>query len=106
MTRPIRAEHWNDADGNPAGGITQGRGFIIAWQNGPLAVDGERKEPTGAFVEDIIRSAIDRIEHYQTSKFRCDENVKTLQHLRRALESQRSRTVDRELRGVEGTHQV
>ena len=47
-------EHWVDENGNPAGGITQGVGFTISWQNGPLGTGEERKEPNGAFVENVI----------------------------------------------------
>lgn len=58
MRTPIHQQHDTDANGNPAGGATTGRGFRIDWQNGPLAVDGVRREPTGAFVEDVIAAAL------------------------------------------------
>ena len=29
-------QHWLDMDGNPAGGVSTGKGFTISWQNGPL----------------------------------------------------------------------
>ena len=50
-------EHWSDKDGNPAGGVSSGRGFAISWQNGPLGRGVERREPNGAFVEDVIAAA-------------------------------------------------
>ena len=93
-----------DSDGNPAGGSTYGNGFAIAWQNGPLGRGEDRQEPNGAFVEDIIKAAIDRIEFYQRTKFACERNEITLVNLNQALESQQARTVERESRGVEGTH--
>lgn len=105
MQEGIKSEHWLDANGNPAGGCTFGNGFAISWQNGPLGRGDDRKEPNGAFVEDIIKSAIDRIEFYQDSKFACESNAETLRHLKRALASQESRTANREARGVEGTHE-
>jgi len=101
----IHSEHWNDADGNPAGGTTYGRGFAIGWQNGPLGTGEDRKEPNGAFVEDIIAAAIDRLEFYQSSRYACDENHQALERLEAALDSMHLRTMGRNTRGVEGTHQ-
>lgn len=101
----IREQHAVDENGNPAGGAAVGRGIEISWQNGPLMVDGERREPTGAFVEDVIAAAIGRIEFYQQSKFHCIHNAVALGHLLAAAEVLAERTRDREGRGVEGTHQ-
>lgn len=105
MRSVIIEEHRSDENGNPAGGITQGRGFSIEWQNGPLAVDGVRREPSGAFVEDVIAAAIGRIEYYQESRFHGIHNAVALGHLYAAAEVLAERTRDRESRGVEGTHQ-
>jgi len=99
-------EHWTDADGNPAGGVTSGRGIAISWQNGPLGRGNDRKEPNGAFVEDVITAALGRLEHYQQSKFACSENATAIYNLRMALDALESRTASREDRGVEGTHGV
>ena len=104
MRTPIYERHESDVNGNPAGGVTVGRGFTIAWQNGPLAVDGVRREPNGAFVEDVIAAAIGRIEAYQASRFNCIENATALEHLVAAAEALDSRTKNRVARGVEGTH--
>lgn len=98
--------HNVDEDGNPAGGYTSGVGFSISWQNGPLNVDGVRKEPNGAFVEDVIAAAINRIEFYQGSKFHSLHNASALGHLYAAAEVLAERTRDRLARGVEGSHQV
>ena len=106
MRSSITEHHDVDANGNPAGGQTTGRGFWINWQNGPLAVDGVRREPTGAFVEDIIRAAFGRIECYQATRFACAENAEALLHLRHAAAALEKRTKNREARGVEGTHAV
>jgi len=104
METPIQSEHWNDANGNPAGGSTYGPGFAISWQNGPLGRGEERKEPNGAFVENVIKAVKDRIDYYQASKFACEENAKAAEHLQAALDILNSRTAKREARGVEGTH--
>lgn len=98
----MKSEHWNDMNGNPAGGTTYGVGFTIGWQHGPLGRGENRKEPNGAFVEDIIKAAIDRIEFYQQSKFASEFNAETLRLLAAALAVQITRTVTREARGVEG----
>lgn len=101
-------QHRVDPNGNPAGGITCGRGFNIAWQNGPLVdPDGERGEQNGAFVEDIIAAAYGRLTFYQQAgngKFACLENAIAIEHLEAAFEALGRRTKRREAAGVEGTH--
>lgn len=97
-------EHWSDEMGRPAGGVSSGRGFAISWQNGPLGRGNDRKEPNGAFVEDIIDAVIERIQFYQASEFNCAANADALDHLRSAAIALDSRTKEREARSVEGTH--
>jgi len=101
-------DNWSDASGNPAGGVASGRGFTISWQNGPLGAVGttDRKEPNGAFVEDVIQAVIGRIDFYQLSRFNCSDNAEALEHLHKAAEALERRTKDREARVVEGTHTV
>jgi hypothetical protein len=104
ITTPgFKSQHWSD-DGKPAGGCTYGVGFAISWQNGPLGRGTERKEPNGAFVEDIISAVIDRMKYYQASPFACVANAATIEHLEKALAVQNARTAEREARNVEGTH--
>lgn len=98
------SDHFNDSDGNPAGGTTFGQGFAIGWQNGPLGRGEERREPNGAFVEDVIKAAIDRLDYYQSSKFKSDFNARALECLNEAVRALNERTADREARDVEGTH--
>lgn len=99
------AEHNTDANGKPAGGKSWGTGFEINWQNGPLVVDGVRRQPTGAFVETVIQAAADRIRYYQSGEFSCRQNALALTKLEEALHWLNDRTKEREARGVEGTHQ-
>lgn len=106
MRTPIYERHERDAHDNPAGGVTVGRGFTIAWQHGPLAVDGVRREPNGAFVEDVIAAAIGRLREYQATRFNCHWNAMALASLEGALGYLDARTQDRTERGVEGTHAV
>ena len=82
----------------------------VFWQNGPLAdpATGERKDPNGAFVETLVRIALDRMNFYQTAsgqKFACRENALAITKLEEALHWMGHRTAAREARGVEGTHQ-
>lgn len=97
-------EHWNDEKGNPAGGCTQGVGFTISWQHGPLGQGVGRKQPNGAFVEDVIAAAQCRLLSYQEGEFACKANKMAIDCLQQALRFLHARTEDREIRGVEGTH--
>ena len=36
MKQGFFEEHWVDEKGNPAGGVSTGKGLTISWQNGPL----------------------------------------------------------------------
>ena len=102
------SHHFTDSEGRPCGGSTYGRGFAIAWQNGPL-VDpktGQRSEPNGAFVEEVIQAAINRLEFYQRTPFACSANGVAITYLRDAIALLNARTAEREARGVEGTHEV
>jgi hypothetical protein len=95
----------NDPDGNPAGGTYESVGVKIQWQDGPLGRGADRKEPNGAFVENVIEAAIKRLQYYQDSKFKCRENAIALTHLETAALWLDKRTNDREARQVEGTHE-
>lgn len=106
MKQGIKSEHWSDQDGNPAGGCTYGVGFSISWQNGPLGRGEERKEPNGAFVGDVLDAVRNRLEFYQSGKFNCEQNRLVLSHINQAMVTLQHRTIDRESRQVEGTHQV
>ena len=104
MLSEIRQQHWDDAQGNPAGGSTYGNGFAISWQNGPLGRGEQRQPPNGAFVEDIIAAAQGRLMYYQRSKFECADNAEALVHLEQALAALQRRTQRREAANTEGTH--
>lgn len=99
------SHHFKDHGGRPEGGVTYGTGFTISWQRGPLGRGEERKPPNGAFVEDVIGAARDRIEFYNSTEFRCVENEDAIIHLELALQALRCRTARREAEGVEGTHE-
>jgi hypothetical protein len=95
-------------DGKPAGGHVRGTGLTIDWQNGPLGRVGsaERVAPNGAFVEDVIAAALQRIQHYQTeTPFSCRENAIAITKLEEALVWLDARTARRVEQNVEGTHE-
>jgi hypothetical protein len=104
MKQELTQKHYNDANGNPAGGITVAIGISIKWQDGPLGRGAEKKEPNGAFVEGVIQAAIGRLEFYQASEFACRENATALDYLTKALAVMEQRTKNREARAVEGTN--
>lgn len=95
----------NDQD-CPTGGMSEGIGITIGWQNGPLNREKGRQQANGAFVEGVIQAAIDRLYYFQNSKFRCRENAIAITKLEEALHWLDHRTLDRENRGVEGTYNV
>ncbi len=106
MLAQYKAENYNDVKGIPTGGVANGVGIQIAWQNGPLGRDEHREIPNGAFVETVIDIARQRIQYYQDSKFKCRENAIAITKLEEALMWLNKRTQDRETRKVEGTHTV
>lgn len=106
--QPVFAENFDDADGNPAGGWAEGIGFHIAWQNGPTRDQetGRKLLQDGAFVEDVTKAIIQRLEYYQAGKFASPFNEAALDHFRRGLVALESRRRDREARGVDGLHEA
>ena len=94
-----------DVDKNPTGGCVVGTGLNIAWQDGPLGREPYRALPNGAFVETVISAVIQRLQFYQDSKYSCRENAIAITKLEEANLWLNKRTVDRENRQVEGTHE-
>ena len=106
MRREITEIHRQDAEGNPTGGHTTGLGIDIVWQDGPLGRGTDRLEPNGAFVEGVIQAALGRLQFYQTTTFKCQENAVAITRLEAALHWLQHRTEGRERRNVEGTHEI
>lgn len=104
MRQEITFDNYSDSNGNPSGGFVSGTGIDIRWQNGPLGRGEDRQEPNGAFVEGVIQAAIQRLEYYQSSQFKCRENALAITKLEEALLWLGERTRKREERQVEGTH--
>lgn len=88
---------------NPAGGTSKDIGVDISWQNGPIAGPDDRN---GAFVIDVIQIAIDRINFYNESQFRCRENSLAVTKLEEAIHWLESRRGRRAGEGILSTHKV
>ena len=74
---------------------------IIKFQYGPISEVGVN----GITNEALLAIVIDRLRGFQTSRFSCRENALALTKLEEAMMWLHKRTLDRERRGVEGTHQ-
>lgn len=74
----------------------------IHFQEGPIKECGVN----GVCNEDLIGMVICRLNYFQESSFVCDENAEAIMHLEAALQALRKRTLAREARNVEGTHEV
>lgn len=74
----------------------------IHFQKGPIEECGVN----GVANEDLINMIICRLEGFQNSDFNCRENALAITKLEEALLWLRKRTLARENRGIEGTHEV
>ncbi len=74
----------------------------VDFQEGPIKECGVN----GVANEDLIAMVICRLEHFQKSEFSCRDNAIAITKLEEALLWLRKRTMGREQRGVEGTHEV
>lgn len=74
----------------------------IKFQKGPIKEAGIN----GVANEDLILMVITRLQQFQASPYQCRENALALTKLEEAVMWLRKRTMDREARGVEGTHNV
>lgn len=74
----------------------------IHFQEGPIKDCGVN----GVAIEDLIAMCVDRLQHFQDSKFNCRENAMAITKLEESLMWLRKRTLDREAKGIEGTNIV
>lgn len=74
----------------------------ISFQNGPILEAGVN----GISQEALLSVVIDRLQGFQSGKFKCRENAIALTKLEEALHWLQHRTRDRLSRAVEGTHQL
>lgn len=95
-----------DVHQKPDGGEAESVGIKITWQRGPLRTEGQDilMPANGAFVETVIECAKHRLEFYQTTQFRCEENAEAIKKLEEAIEVLHSRLMRRSEAGTLGTH--
>lgn len=75
---------------------------LIAFQDGPIKEAGVN----GVTHEALLAVLIDRLECFQNGPYANQYNAAALVSLRNARATLHARTVEREMRGVEGTHQI
>lgn len=109
----IKATNVLDSDGNPTGGTVNMRmgernPLRVQWQDGPRGKDAEDNlgPSNGAFVEDVIWAAYQRLAFFQDSKYAHEANANAMTHLEAALRCLNRRRTERADRGVEGQHEV
>jgi hypothetical protein len=100
----VVSDFTTDGQGNPTGGNTWSTvaKLEINWQDGIVGDGGQ----SGAFVEDVIEAARQRLQFFQTSKFRCRENAIALTKLEEALQWLDWRTRKRLIENVENSYEV
>jgi len=118
----LHAVNQLDENENPTGGHvilgveangTETPVLHIEWQNGPrgtgeTAADGSPvlADPNGAFVEDVLWAALQRLEFFNNSKYRDRANSMAITHIEQALQALKDRQLERSHRNVEGKHEV
>lgn len=99
---PVQSDFLLDGRGNPSGGKSGGVGITIEWQAGIVSEGGHN----GAFLEDVIEAAIQRLEFFNSTRFRCRENSLAITKLEEALHWLDHRTNVREAQGVEDSYET
>lgn len=74
----------------------------VNFQEGPIKENGIN----GVANEDLILMVLTRLFSFQESPYACKENEKAIEKLSEALMWLRSRTLDRQIRNVEGTSKL
>lgn len=107
QSNEVTARNHVDADGNPAGGYAHGIGFCVSFQDGPRGKRGEvLNPPNGAFVEDLMVAARQRLAFFQQSQYAHEANAEAIRHLDYAIECLHKRALERQSRGVLGVNAV
>ncbi|MHC5824493.1 MAG: hypothetical protein ACYT04_53805 [Nostoc sp.] len=94
-------QNWTNGDGTHGGGVSTGTGFTISWQRG-LIKDAGRN---GAFLIEVLESCFSRLEYFQNSAYKSQENIEALDYLEKCIERLKSRIDRRATEGTLGTHQ-
>lgn len=103
----LTCKNYMDGD-NPSGGYAHGPGLCISWQDGPRGKDenGNLEPASGAFVEDALVAAGQRLQCFQASKFAHPANARAIELINEAVGVLASRSSERQARGVLGSHSV
>lgn len=80
----------------------EGSSHGLQFQKGPI----KEKGVNGITHEALLAIILHRLRAFQTSEYKCRENVAVINLLEEALMWLHKRTQGREARGVEGTHKV
>jgi len=114
----LKANNKLDENNNPTGGdvslhvTKQGDpeypALIVNWQDGPRGTveDGTLSDPNGAFIEDVLWAALQRLEFFNEGKYRDRANSLAITHIEQALQALKDRQLERLFRNVEGKHEV
>lgn len=114
----LKAVNGVDENENPSGGYVRllkpnamsedDIMLLINWQDGPRGQEGtdELLPPNGAFVEDVLWAALQRLEFFNESKYRDRANSIAITKIEEALQALKNRQLERSYRGVEGKHEV
>lgn len=92
---------FND-EGNPSRQAEPKSAMPILFQNGPIKEAGVN----GITHEVLLAIVADRLRSFQEGPYACEENEKALDSIADAMNWLHKRTLGREKRGVEGTHEV
>lgn len=107
-----------DVDNNPTGGSARlliGDSYSpdsevlkVKWQDGPRGIPNSDQllPPNGAFVEDVIWAALQRLEFFNEGKYRDRANSIAITKIEEALQALKNRQLERSFRKVEGKHEV
>lgn len=105
----VKSEFTTDEAGNPTGGITYlylnqvvPPAMEIRWQDGIVGDKGQ----TGAFIEDVLEAARQRLLFFNSTRFRCRENSIAITKIEEALQWLDWRTRQRLNEGVENTYET
>lgn len=82
--------------------------LVVNWQDGPRAQEPGKalEEPNGAFVEDVLWAALQRLEFFNEGKYRDRANAIAITHIEQAIQALKDRQLERSYRHVEGKHEV
>lgn len=114
----VRSDFHTDNKGNPTGGFTYlnvvrpdedtesgttvADAIRIDWQDGIIPPGGVQN---GAFVEDVLEAARQRLLYFNSTKFRCRENSLAITKIEEALQWLDWRTRNRLNQNVENTYE-